>query len=137
MPLRENETYRGRRNSVAALILWRRCDEPMALFVAMLLVPLGATFSGPVEAWGASVRPGSGSAQVYRYRRVSGPAQRQQTEWVVFGLAAALRGYLAVILVQVVFSSLESGALADFLFSAPAICFQHCGKSSRTRGRKS
>ncbi|MFQ5859134.1 MAG: hypothetical protein ACE5LU_26340, partial [Anaerolineae bacterium] len=29
-------------------------------------------------------------AQVYRYRRVSGPVQRQQTKWVVFGLGAAV-----------------------------------------------
>ncbi|MFQ6102587.1 MAG: hypothetical protein ACE5OS_15355, partial [Anaerolineae bacterium] len=29
-------------------------------------------------------------AQVYRYRRVSGPAQRQQTKWVVFGLGATV-----------------------------------------------
>ena len=30
------------------------------------------------------------AAQVYRYRRVSSPAQRQQTKWVVFGLALAV-----------------------------------------------
>ena len=29
-------------------------------------------------------------AQVYRYRRVSSPGQRQQTKWVVFGLTAML-----------------------------------------------
>jgi hypothetical protein len=37
---------------VAALIFWRRSDEPMALFVAMLLVLLGATFSGSIGALG-------------------------------------------------------------------------------------
>lgn len=31
-------------------------------------------------------------AQVYRYRRVSSPEQRQQTKWVVFGVAVALVG---------------------------------------------
>jgi hypothetical protein len=30
------------------------------------------------------------AVQVYRYRRVSTPAQRQQTKWVVFGLAAGI-----------------------------------------------
>ncbi|HEX5441243.1 MAG TPA: hypothetical protein VFW76_10185 [Ktedonobacterales bacterium] len=35
-------------------------------------------------------------AQVYRYRRVSTPVQRQQTKWVVFGLAIALSGFLAL-----------------------------------------
>ncbi len=29
-------------------------------------------------------------AQIYRYRRVSGPTERQQTKWVVFGLSAAV-----------------------------------------------
>jgi signal transduction histidine kinase len=35
------------------------------------------------------------AAQIYRYRRASGPAQRQQTKWVVFGTVAALLGALA------------------------------------------
>ncbi len=39
-------------------------------------------------------------AQLYRYARVSGPVQRQQTKWVVFGLTAGvlpLAAYLAVL----------------------------------------
>jgi len=35
-------------------------------------------------------------AQVYRYRRVSNRVRRQQTWWVVFGIAAALTGYLGI-----------------------------------------
>jgi hypothetical protein len=35
-------------------------------------------------------------AQVYRYRRVSSPIQRQQTKWVVFGTSVALLGYTGV-----------------------------------------
>jgi hypothetical protein len=31
--------------------------------------------------------------QVYRYRRVSNPAERQQTKWVVFGVAMGLVGF--------------------------------------------
>jgi hypothetical protein len=37
-------------------------------------------------------------AQVYRYRRISTPEQRRQTKWVVFGFAAALVGFTAVLL---------------------------------------
>jgi hypothetical protein len=37
---------------------------------------------------------GMGS-QVYRYRRVSGPVQRQQTKWVVFGIVSAGLGAIA------------------------------------------
>jgi signal transduction histidine kinase len=33
-------------------------------------------------------------AQVYRYWRVSNPLQRQQTKWVVFGVSAAVVGFL-------------------------------------------
>jgi hypothetical protein len=33
-------------------------------------------------------------AQVYRYRRVSTPVERQQTKWIVFGAAVALLGFL-------------------------------------------
>jgi hypothetical protein len=33
-------------------------------------------------------------AQVYRYLRVSGPVERQQTKWVMFGLIAAVVGFL-------------------------------------------
>jgi signal transduction histidine kinase len=33
-------------------------------------------------------------AQVHRYRRVSTPVERQQTKWVVFGVAVALIGFL-------------------------------------------
>jgi len=35
-------------------------------------------------------------AQVYRYRKVSSPIQRQQTKWVVFGTSVALLGYTLV-----------------------------------------
>jgi hypothetical protein len=35
-------------------------------------------------------------AQVYRYRSVSSPLQRQQTKWVVFGTSVALLGYTVV-----------------------------------------
>ncbi len=31
-------------------------------------------------------------AQVYRYRRVSGPVERQQTKWIVFGITATVVG---------------------------------------------
>ena len=37
-------------------------------------------------------------SQIYRYRHVSGPVQRQQTRWVVFGMVLALLGGLAIAL---------------------------------------
>jgi hypothetical protein len=39
-------------------------------------------------------------AQIYRYRWVSGPSQRQQTKWVVFGVVAALGGSCMLLLLS-------------------------------------
>jgi hypothetical protein len=36
-------------------------------------------------------------AQVYRYRRVSTPLQRQQTKWVVFGVIISIVGFVGII----------------------------------------
>jgi len=50
-------------------------------------------------------------AQVYRYRRVSGPVQRQQTKWVVFGVTAALGGFFGLGLLFEIIPSLERNLL--------------------------
>lgn len=44
------------------------------------------------------------ATQVYRYRRVSTPQQRQQTKWVVFGIALALLGVFALFALSVIVS---------------------------------
>jgi hypothetical protein len=54
---------------------------PPVLFNATILI-----------LWGSFV-----VAQVYRYTRVSNAAQRQQTKWVVFGVAVAVAGVLTTI----------------------------------------
>jgi hypothetical protein len=36
-------------------------------------------------------------AQIYRYRRVSTPLQRQQTKWVVFGVIISIAGFVGII----------------------------------------
>jgi signal transduction histidine kinase len=46
--------------------------------------------------------------QVYRYRRVSSPLQRQQTKWVVFGLAVTVTFFVGVILLALFFPELAS-----------------------------
>lgn len=53
-------------------------------------------------------------AQIYRYRRVSGPSARQQTKWVVFGVAAALGGFLIFILLATLVLPSSEGRLEDF-----------------------
>ena len=148
----------------AAVIFWRKSDDPMELFVALLLVLFGATFASDIEGsellgsvgawlinlletlalaflliffylfptgrfvprwtrWLAvllvaplvlfSFLPGWISkpeywptqlyvlfyggwlltalfAQIYRYRWVSSPVERQQTKWVIFSFTVAL-----------------------------------------------
>ena len=151
--------------AVGVLVFWRRSDEPMALFLALLLVTLaGAALSRGLGAfadepaavrlvvsfvsflgntslvvffylfpdgrfvprwtWALTVAFVIGQvdeyffpssflpdipdplntavvlgllasivyAQVYRYRRVSGPVARQKTKWVVFGITATVVG---------------------------------------------
>ena len=53
-------------------------------------------------------------AQIYRYRRVSTPAQRQQTRWVVFGIVAALGGLCVLIVLDLI---LPGGVLSSLLGS--------------------
>ena len=56
-------------------------------------------------------------AQVYRFRRVSSPLQRQQTKWVVFGFVAAIGVLLAFgIVPSLIYPELmEPGRLSDFI----------------------
>jgi hypothetical protein len=50
-------------------------------------------------------------AQVYRYRRVSTPAQRRQTKWVVLGTVVALGGTLGVLLPPLLVPALQQDGL--------------------------
>jgi hypothetical protein len=163
--------------AVAGLIVWRRSDEPMALFIAFFLTAMGAgalpvlpvlgpliftfvglsifplfalfpdgrfvprwfrwlmppwivyalvQFLGAPPAGGVTAGPpGSVSqlafllgigAQVYRYRRVSNPLQRQQTKWVVLGFSFWLVCLAAVILVLNLVPALRGGGVAEFFF---------------------
>jgi signal transduction histidine kinase len=52
-------------------------------------------------------------SQVYRYRQVSGPMQRQQIKWVVFGISAGLAGFLG--------ANVAVAALAPVADSAGAV----------------
>lgn len=54
--------------------------------------------------------------QLYRYRRVSGPLERQQTKWVVYGVSLAGGGYLVLYTLSLVFPSLFlTGSLASLI----------------------
>jgi hypothetical protein len=57
------------------------------------------------------------AAQTYRYRFVSSPAQRQQTKWVVFGVAIALAGFLLLTFV----TPLAFPQIEPLMYSNPAL----------------
>jgi len=64
------------------------------------------------------INGGSGVvAQIYRYARVSGPVQRQQTKWVVFGLAAIMLVILGRYMPLLIFPSLSASSSPYFLIS--------------------
>jgi signal transduction histidine kinase len=46
------------------------------------------------------------AVQIYRYRRVSSPAQRLQTKWVVYGVSLGWVGYLVLLIIRIFFPSL-------------------------------
>lgn len=57
--------------------------------------------------------------QVYRYRRISTPVERQQTKWVVYGVTLGIGGFLLLILFDAFFPSVfPHGSLADLIGSA-------------------
>jgi len=41
-------------------------------------------------------------SQIYRYRRVSTPVQRQQTKWIVFGVTAAVGAYIGLLVISTI-----------------------------------
>src|SRR5215208_2550255 len=48
-------------------------------------------------------------AQIYRYRRVSGDKERQQTKWVVFGFTATIAAFVVVLLIGWIFALTQPG----------------------------
>lgn len=59
------------------------------------------------------------ATQMYRYRRVSGPVERQQTKWAVFGISAALGGFVVLISLETLFSTLQvAGIFSDIVFNS-------------------
>lgn len=55
-------------------------------------------------------------AQVYRYRRRSTPAQRQQTKWVLFGLIVTVSGFVAYGVLPILIPALVQPGMREVLF---------------------
>jgi len=63
---------------------------------------------------------GAAALQVYRYRRVSGPVQRQQAKWLVFGLAVIVAVFGALIGLSLLFPALDQPGRAAMLYQMAA-----------------
>lgn len=66
--------------------------------------------------------------QIYRYRRVSSPVERQQTKWIMFGLAAPIAAYVGLTLIGLLIpeiaaptSGVYALAIGEFGFILPII----------------
>jgi hypothetical protein len=62
-------------------------------------------------------------AQLYRYRYVSSPVQRQQTKWVVLGVVLAIGMIFTIVLLLLVFPSLISSGLGYYLLDVVGYTF--------------
>jgi signal transduction histidine kinase len=64
------------------------------------------------------------ATQIYRYRRVSNPVERQQTKWVIYGLATGMGGYLIMrVLSLTIADPRGDGLLITLLVNFAAIFF--------------
>ena len=99
-----------------------RWTRPLAVFVVANTIFLNtypnafSTFPPLVISAIFLVNGGSGVvAQIYRYINVSGPVQRQQTKWVVFGLAMTILAILGRYASLLIFPSLNTSSSFYFL----------------------
>ncbi len=103
------------------LVVFLAGQIPLTFFQVAPLIP-----NTPVSQPGWLVFLGEGATlalvQLYRYRRVSSPLQRQQTKWVVFGLAVAITVYVSVNVPYLIFPVLSSpGSLYPLAYNLVGI----------------
>ncbi len=60
-------------------------------------------------------------AQIYRYRRVSTPVQRQQTKWVVFGITVTIIGFLILFVPYLIFPVLSQPGSGFDIYVSPGV----------------
>jgi signal transduction histidine kinase len=97
-------------------LLWVAVQVPQAFFPNSPFSgpnPLGAILT--MSLWSIAL-----FAQIYRYWRISGPIQRQQTKWLVFGLTAAFLVGLLLFLPGTLVPTLVRPDSLDQLYIAPA-----------------
>ena len=82
-------------------LVWIAWQAPRYFFPNWYLEPSGWHAVTSTGVWLVALGTAVYS-QVYRYRRVSSPVQRQQIKWVVFGISAALTLFFGMVLALLV-----------------------------------
>ena len=103
------------------LVVFLVVQVPLTFFQVAPLLP-----NTPISQPSWLVFLGEGAtlilAQLYRYRRVSSPLQRQQTKWVVFGLAIPISVIASVSVLYLIFPVFtESGSLYPLVYNQVTI----------------
>jgi hypothetical protein len=107
------------------IIVFLAAEVPLTFFPTTGLIPSTAV-SQP--SWLVTLvgLAGVALAQLYRYRRVSTPLQRQQTKWVVLGLAAPIAALVGGSMLALLFPALSGQgsliSLAANWSSVPLVC---------------
>jgi hypothetical protein len=101
---------------------WSRWVVPLVFVMPVLLVlfPSSALVEPPpplnillfLGLWACCAL-----AQIYRYGRVSGPMERQQTKWVVFGVTACVALLIGLLLPFVFFPELGRPGVVSLVFN--------------------
>src|SRR5215217_3040475 len=125
---------------IGAFVFWKKSNDKMALLISMALVLFGGTnlvdmLVDTSPAWQLPVAIVTYlemvlffisfflgllgilvAGQIYRYVRVSGAAERQQTKWVVFGLTAAIGALIATVIIGKTFQILSQPGFSGLLY---------------------
>ncbi len=96
---------------------------PVIFLQAPPLIP-NAPVSQPGWLMAASEFATVAIVQLYRYRRVSSPRERQQTKWVVFGLAVPIVVNVIVTVLYLIFPMAAlSGSLSSLAYNVFGACW--------------
>jgi hypothetical protein len=79
-----------------------------------------------IEVYPLGIAPffaGFVGAQVYRYLKVSTPAEHRQTKWVVFGMSVAFGGLIGVLVSANLLWPIEEGTITFFLLALWAVVY--------------
>jgi hypothetical protein len=95
---------------------WTRFLAPLPFGLFLLALWYGDGEPGWVGGLALAYVSGGAVSQVYRYKRVSTPEQRQQTKWIVFALALSVMFILASQLIPLLWAPLGQKTTARFFF---------------------